>query len=372
MRKEYNVLVIQREMTTEQGSTTSHLSAAMATKEVDETQTSGMTSSSFSDATFYVYCARLVIGIVGTVGNALTLYALLASKQHKKHAMIVNQNALDLFCSFFLILTSVVGLCNVRLTGVFGYWLCITVLSEAFVAWGVYGSRINIALIAIERYLMIVYPTWSKKMLRSWVIYSAMAFAWCVGIVILAPLLFQTTAVIDGECWAFRLYNSHDAKMATRIFFLSLFYITIVTILFFCYWRILVKVRRQSRVMADHNAAGSSTDQTISNQIESSVIKTMVVVAAFYIICNAPHGTLRIVQMLFPNLIIPYIFNPLTTITSLLYITMNPFIYATKFDPVKQIIKDMIPSCNKMPVQPVDGGAETIRMHTVCTSQKRY
>ena len=339
-------------MTTVEGSTTSHLSAAMATKEVDTTQTSGMTSSSLSDATFYVYCARLVIGVVGTVGNALTLYALLASKQHKKHAMIVNQNALDLFCSFFLILTSVVRLCNIRLTGVFGYWLCITVLSEVFVAWGVYGSRINIALIAIDRYLKIVYPTWSKKMLRPWVIYSAIAFAWCVGVVILAPLLFETTAVIGGECWAFRLYKSYDAKMAARIFILSLFYVTILAILFFCYWRILVKVRRQTRVMAGHSAAGSSTAQTISNQMESNVIKTMVVVAAFYVICNGPHGTLNIVQMLFPNLIIPYSFYPLTKITSFLYMTMNPFIYATKFDPVKQILKDMIASCNKMPVQP--------------------
>ena len=334
-------------MPIEEGSTISHLSAAMATTEDDTTQT---TSSPLSDATFYIYCTHLVIGVVGTVGNALTLYALIASKQHKKHAMIVNQNAIDLFCSFFLIVTSVVRLSNVRLTGMPGYWLCITILSNILVAWGVYGSRINIALIAIERYLKFVYPEWSKKVLRPWVTYSAMAFAWCVGVVILTPLVFKTTAVIDGECWAFRLYSSHDAKVAVRIFILSLFYVTILVVLFFCYWRILVAVRRQARVMAGHNAAGSSISsaQIVSiNYVESNVIKTMVLVAAFYALCNVPHGTLKIVQMSFPNLKIPYSFQPLTRITPYLYIIMNPFIYAIKFDPVKQILRGMIPSCNR-------------------------
>jgi len=41
------------------------------------------------------------MGVVGTIGNSLILYALVASKQHKKHAMSVNQNALDFFCCFF-------------------------------------------------------------------------------------------------------------------------------------------------------------------------------------------------------------------------------------------------------------------------------
>ena len=32
---------------------------------------------------------------VGTAANALVLYALVASKQHKKNVLIVHQNALD-------------------------------------------------------------------------------------------------------------------------------------------------------------------------------------------------------------------------------------------------------------------------------------
>jgi len=77
---------------TEESSATSHLFVAMATQESDKTQTTGVTStmsSAFSGygSDFYMRLAVVVIGVVGTVGNGLVLYALFASKQHKKHVL---------------------------------------------------------------------------------------------------------------------------------------------------------------------------------------------------------------------------------------------------------------------------------------------
>ena len=83
-----------------------------------------MTSSSTLVTEFYFYLAVVVIGVVGIAANALILYALVASEQHKKHVLIVNQNALDLYGCIFLIITYSVKLCNVHLTGWLGYWLC--------------------------------------------------------------------------------------------------------------------------------------------------------------------------------------------------------------------------------------------------------
>jgi len=80
---------------TEEGSTAAHLSVAMTTDDVDETQTATgntVTSSSSSYAQFYFRCAVVIMGVVGTVGNGLILYALVAAKQHKKLPLIVNRN----------------------------------------------------------------------------------------------------------------------------------------------------------------------------------------------------------------------------------------------------------------------------------------
>ena len=42
-----------------------------------------------------------------------------------------------------------------------------------------------------------------------------------------------------------------------------------------------------------------------------------------------------------------------TLFVSFLYICTNPFIYATKFDPVKRVLLRLIP-CIKAPVQPIE------------------
>ena len=147
----------------EESSTPSHLPVAMTTAGV--TQSTGdntMTPSSSRGAELYFYCALVVTGVVGTATNALILYALVASKQHKNHVLIVNQNALDLFTSFFIVITYSLKLCNIHLTGSVGYWLCTLLLSDGLLWCGPIGSFINLASITVERYLKVVH---SQKML---------------------------------------------------------------------------------------------------------------------------------------------------------------------------------------------------------------
>ena len=114
---------------TEESSTVSHLSVAMTTTGMTQiTGENAVASPSSPDAKFYFYCALVVIGVVGTATNALILYALVASKQHRKHLLIVNQNVLDVFTSFFTVISYSLRLCNIHLTGSTGYWLCALLL----------------------------------------------------------------------------------------------------------------------------------------------------------------------------------------------------------------------------------------------------
>jgi len=58
------------------------------TAAVHRTTGSSMTSSSSRGAGLYFQCAVVIIGVVGAAANGLILYALVASKQHRKHALI--------------------------------------------------------------------------------------------------------------------------------------------------------------------------------------------------------------------------------------------------------------------------------------------
>jgi len=248
-----------------------------------------VTSSSSRGAALYFECFVLVIGVIGTAANGLVLYALVASKQHKKHQLIVNQNALDLCSCVFLVISYGMKLFNIELTGSLGYWLCMLLLNDNLLGCGVYASCVNLTFIAAERYLIVFhYNIWSKKKLRTRVIYAAMAFAWISGFVGVMYAGFETSAVINGTCFGYVVWKSPEASLAGGLCYFLSGYVLVLVVVVFCYGKILTAIRRQARVMAGHSAAGSSTTQAQSYHLQSSVIKTMIFVCAFYAIAWLP------------------------------------------------------------------------------------
>jgi len=251
---------------TEESSTAAHLSVAMTTTGM----TSQITTSSSRGMVFYFRCAVVVIGVVGLVANALVLYALVASKQHKKHALIVNLNVLDLLSCLLLIVTFSVTLGNIHLSGSSGYWLCTTLIGEGLLSCTVVASTVSLALITVERYLKVVHPVWSNNKLRDWMIYSAVAFTWIFSIIYSSALVFPTTAVVDGVCYAYMIWKNERDNFIVLLWNFLCFYVTVLLIFIFCYWRILLAIRRQAGVMAGHTAPGASATQTQSNHIQTS------------------------------------------------------------------------------------------------------
>jgi len=272
----------------EETSTETHLSIVMTTDQDDMTPATGVTSSSSRGAALYFESFVLVIGVIGTAANGLVLYALIASKQHKQHALIVNQNALDFYSCLLLVITYGLKLANIRLNGSCGYWLCMFILSESLLVSGSFGSSINLTLIAIDRYLKVCRNDWSKKNVRKWTIYVAMVFAWVSGFVYHMSLVFDTSVVIKGVCYAYVIWKNLESKLSAVSCYLLFTYVVVLLISVFSYGKILMAIRRQARVMASHNPRGSSSAQSQSNKIQTSVIKTMILVCAFYAIIWLP------------------------------------------------------------------------------------
>ena len=176
-------------MSTGKGSTFEDSTELITTTHVDiaqQTTGSSMTSSWSREASFYFQCAAAVVGVVGMATNGLVLYAMVVSKQHRKHVLIFNQNLLDCASCLFLFVSysaklflssscfssvrcaddevlrsvstssvpshlhccpySSAKLSNVYLSGTRGYWLCLTLLSEGPSGGPFIGSMINLKL----------------------------------------------------------------------------------------------------------------------------------------------------------------------------------------------------------------------------------
>jgi len=337
---------------TDESSTVSHLPGDRTTTDETAITHGDMNSLSSRDAKFYFGCAVVAIGVVGTAANALILYAMVASKQHKKQLLIFNQNALDLFSSVFTVITYSLKLSNIYLTGFSGYFLCALVLTDNLIWWGIGGSMISLAAISVERYVKVKHPLWSKKKLFKRLKYSAAAFSWIASIMYMSVLVFSTSAVIDGGCYPYELFVTDIARVIHLLFDFCFFYIFIILLCIFCYWRILIVIRRQARIMAAHSAGahGSRTGQpqaAVANQIQTNVIKTVIIVSAFYAVSFLPFYTHALLANLSPTVVPSGSSHYLTMFATFLYTCTNPFIYATNFNPVRKILLDKL-SCQKI------------------------
>jgi len=340
-------------MTEADSKTTSHLFVVMTTAQTIQLQSTGAdTLTSSPGAGFYFRCAVVVIGLVGAVANGLILYAMIASKQHKKQLLIFNQNVFDLCSSLVLVTTYTLMLCNMRLSGMLGYWLCMMILSENLLWCSINGSVINLLSITVERYLKVVHPAQSKKVLRKWVIWSAMVFAWIAGVVYNMVLGYFTTAVIDQVCYGYVVWNSRVAAVIHGVWNFITFFVIVVCFFIFCYGRILFVIRRQASVMAHHSTYASSTAQAHSHQIQSNVVKTMILVSALYVISAMPLYVYFLLVNVNSNFTLLDTGYYILVFITFLYICANPFVYASKFDPVRRILLDLIP-CKKS--QQADG-----------------
>ena len=171
------------------------------TEDFPTTVEAAVPSSSSRGTEVYFQCAVVIVGVVGAAANALVLYAMIASKQHKKKLLIFNQNVCDLCSCLLLVISYTLKLCNLRLTGTLGHWLCMILISEDLLWISIDASVVNLMSITVERYLKVVYPALAKKLLRKWVIHSTMAFAWIGSTVYNVAWVFPTSGVVDGVCY---------------------------------------------------------------------------------------------------------------------------------------------------------------------------
>jgi len=85
------------------------------------------------------------------------------------------------------------------------------------------------------------------------------------------------------------MVENPKSRLAFGIYVFLSTYVVVLVVFIFCYGKILIVIRRQARIMAGHSAGGASNPQAqVNHQIQSNVIKTMILVCAFYAIAWMP------------------------------------------------------------------------------------
>jgi len=114
-------------------------------------------------------------------------------------------------------------------------------------------------------------------------------------------------------------------------------------------------VTRKSNDADLYVAGTTNAGQAQSVKIQNNVIKTVILVSGLYAIAWLPYNVYYLLATVKLVSFYADAYYAMTFI-AFLYTTTNPFIYGTKFNPVKQILAKMIP-CKKSSVQPIDHSA---------------
>lgn len=292
----------------------------------------------------------IVIATVGALANATVLYTLCKSKQLKMQAvnmLFINQMSLDLFSCVSVIVTYSLWIDNVYLSGTSGYLLCIFLLSDNTLWFGLYGSKVSLVSIAIERYVKIVHPIWHKRNFRPWMTYLGVSAAWIIGALASFVVGTLTTVVVDGQCFWGAVWPGDALKTIYAILNFTLFFVMILLVFAFCYGRIVLAVRRQARTFAVQHANNplANANSIQSLRIQMNAVKTMIAISAAFVIFWLPIDCLALISM---------INDSLYSLTDVYYVSLfaanfnmctNPFIYAAKYDLVKSYLMKHTPCC---------------------------
>jgi len=212
----------------------------------------------------YIRYVVIGIGIFGIAANAVVLYALFVhnARETKKRTvnwLIINQNLLDLCCCVTIVISLSVQVSNIYLTGALGCVLCAVFINGNATMSLLNASVISLVTITVERYLKVVYPFWSKKNLKRWMIRSAIVFSWIAGILSIAPVAFLTSFVAEGSCVIFEQYwKDVEIRVGYGLWNVASFFVIPLILFVYCYGHMVVVMRKQMRVMAGHNVEGSA------------------------------------------------------------------------------------------------------------------
>jgi len=317
---------------------------------------SGSTTVSISTKTQVGFRAVIItMGIVGSLANgivALVLKLATGTKNERVNLLMTNQLMLDMFSCFSLIAVYATKLVNLYLTSSWGYWLCVLFVGEMPLWIGLNGSVSNLVIISVERYVMIVHSIWHKNHVRTWMIYTAMAFSWIYGTVTNVLVYIPTSNIVEGQCIWIAFWSSQASAVIYSTWYILFSYVIPIIAFCFCYGRILITIVRQSRtlklttVATGHGGASEASAQMNAHRTKVNIVKTMTTLTVMFAVCWMPISIYYFAFVLNPSLFNNTIYQ-CALFFAFLSICLNPFVYAGQYEVVRHRMKNIFVSVSE-------------------------
>ena len=309
---------------------------------VNATEASG---GSFSQTPLIWKILEGFIGSLGVAGNGLVLFVFFKEKSLRSliNSFIINQSLIDFVTSFVFLLVSFLPSRLLDPTNAAHVVFCQIWVSE-YVMWALFiSSSVNLVCITFDRYFAIIYPAKyrSSASIIQRRIKVVAVLTWSSGFIFDCYWAAIQAVFPSGHCipnWTNKILQG-----ITGVFIFVVTYAGPLTVMIFCYARILSKLRKQSAQASTQVAPpkASSTRRAIrrsrramserSERAARNVITTMATVSFTYAICWAPIAFNYLVYNLGGPLDFMGVWYGVTKIFVYANMCANPFIYTMQY-----------------------------------------
>jgi len=291
-----------------------------------------LASLPISTRQYAINITYILVAIFGVCGNLLSLTVICTHPPIRKRLpnyYFINQTIADLLVSILLIPGNTVGLIP------YGYstiLLCYLWQSRAIFV-GVFDVSVYcIAALSVERYLEVVYPIWHKLNVTKVKVIVTIVVIWILAILYRYAYSLPPTRAVNGVCIIAAFYPSTFASSLGGLINWFIEFLFPLSLILFCYiqmWRALRnKVGPPSGPITVTVSSGTKSTNTSMSRVRKNILTTLVIIAAFFIVCNTYKQILVLLKYL--SIIVwdstSMSFN-ISQILAFMNATIEPYIY---------------------------------------------
>ena len=234
------------------------------------------------------------VGLLGTLGNLFVVVVIFHSSKMRSNGtnlLIIVQSCTDLFCSLFIILTSLVTVKADDLpSGLAGDILC-RVWQVRALLWGCMTmSSYSLVFIGLERYVAIVFPFKHNKRIVRKYIFLIVFLEFLLGFIPQFLLVMPFANFIDGVCILVAFPYEWLRYFVPAMVLLWQFFLPLLFILYL-YGHMafkLGKYKKASSLQSGVTSADKVRDANL-DQAQTNLLQMCVIISISYIVCWSPN-----------------------------------------------------------------------------------
>ncbi|XP_006819041.1 allatostatin-A receptor-like [Saccoglossus kowalevskii] len=281
----------------------------------------------------YVYITELILGIIGTMGNALVIIVVISTPKMKTltNYFIINLAVADFMTSALLVLNRFLPkvVTFVTPSGIAGQFYCRLYFSAQFFWFSINTSSFNLLLVTMERYFAIVYPLSYDKYYTTGNALAMIAMAW------ISMFVLQFVTVIfhdykNGNCMLSVYPYEWVGKLIGVLYFIITYFVPIC-VMAWAYFRILSCLKVSANNGSTPSAADDQLQARSMLKARQRVIWMLLLVIVTFATCWTPDSLLFLAYNLGTFIDLGADYVNCIVLLKFSNSILNPFIYVFKY-----------------------------------------